>query len=55
MDFGSVTSTPAPAVWTLGIVRDPVVQYSNNGQNELRSSYYISAFDSVEDAVNMGS
>lgn len=55
MDFGSVTSTPAPAVWTLGIVRDPVVQYSNNGQNELRSSYYISAFDSVEDAVSMGS
>ena len=52
MDFGSVSSTPAPAVWTLGMVRDPAVQYTNNGQNELRSSYYISAFDSIDDAVS---
>ena len=41
-----------PVVYTIGVVRDPVIQYTN-GNNELeeRRAYYWANFTSINDAV----
>ncbi|TDL21981.1 hypothetical protein BD410DRAFT_723660 [Rickenella mellea] len=43
VDLGNITQTSAPSVWLLGLLRDPVVQYTNgDGNKEMRSSYFWS-------------
>lgn len=51
-DFGSVTGTSELAVFVVGHIRDPVIQYiiQNNGLQD-RSSYFWTKFPTVADAV----
>ena len=53
VDVGSVSSTPTdPLVYTIGVVRDPVVQYTNSKvQLETRSSYFWGTYSNVHDLV----
>lgn len=52
-NFGSVSSTSEPAVFALGVVRDPVVQYTNGDvQTVERSAYYWSKFSNIHDVVS---
>ncbi|EJD08023.1 DUF1793-domain-containing protein [Fomitiporia mediterranea MF3/22] len=52
VDLGTISSVSDPVVYTLGVVRDPVVQYANrNVQIEKRSSYYWSNFSNIRDAA----
>ncbi|KAL5533551.1 hypothetical protein ACEPAG_11 [Sanghuangporus baumii] len=52
VDWGNITTTPEPAVWALGAVRDPSVQY-RTPENDLenRRPYFMSTFSSVVDAI----
>ena len=41
-----------PVVYTIGVVRDPVIQYKNgNNQLEERNAYYWANFSTVDDVV----
>ncbi|KAL5519645.1 hypothetical protein ACEPAH_1328 [Sanghuangporus vaninii] len=52
IDWGNITTTPEPAVWALGAVRDPSVQY-RTPENDLenRRPHFMSTFSSVTDAI----
>ncbi|KAF9259185.1 hypothetical protein L218DRAFT_1004159 [Marasmius fiardii PR-910] len=50
-NFGNITRSSTPAVWSLGLVRDPVVTYSAGAIAETRSPYFRTQFENVEDAV----
>ncbi|KAL5494578.1 hypothetical protein ACEPAI_39 [Sanghuangporus weigelae] len=52
IDWGNITTTSEPAVWALGAVRDPSVQY-RTPENDLenRRPYFMSTFSSVIDAI----
>ncbi|TDL21956.1 DUF1793-domain-containing protein [Rickenella mellea] len=51
--LGNITTTSTPVVWLLGLLRDPVVQYTNgDGNNELRSSYFWSQYTTPQGAIN---
>ncbi|KAI0774201.1 DUF1793-domain-containing protein [Fomes fomentarius] len=52
-DFGSVTGPSEPAVFVVGHVRDPVIQYiiQNNSLQD-RSSYFWTKFPSVAGAIS---
>lgn len=51
-DLGSIQNTSEPVVWAVGVVRDPVVQFTNsNGVTEERRAYYWSAYSNIHDAV----
>ena len=39
VDLGSIQSTAEPIVWVVGVVRDPVVQYTNAEGNFTKSEY----------------
>ncbi|KAL5519656.1 hypothetical protein ACEPAH_1339 [Sanghuangporus vaninii] len=50
--LGSVSSTSEPIAFALGVVRDPVIQYTNRlTQIEERSAYYWSQFTNIHDAI----
>ncbi|KAI5119765.1 hypothetical protein M0805_009236 [Coniferiporia weirii] len=52
VDWGSITDTPEPAVWALGVVRDPSVQYLlAGGMTQMRSPYFMSAFNDTDSAA----
>ncbi|KAF9007842.1 hypothetical protein BDQ17DRAFT_1350037 [Cyathus striatus] len=51
VDLGTITQTSDPVVWSLGLVREPVIQYTTSGNIQLRSSYYWSAYNAVDDIV----
>ncbi|OCB90969.1 DUF1793-domain-containing protein [Sanghuangporus baumii] len=52
VDLGSVSSTSDPIAFALGVVRDPVIQYTNRlTQIEERSAYYWSQFTNIHDAI----
>lgn len=52
LDLGTIQATSAPVVWAVGVVRDPVIQYTNStGQTEERRAYYWSKYSSIHDAV----
>ena len=54
VDFGSVVNTTVSPVWAIGIVRNPVVQYTGtNGQIQNRSSYYWSAYSTIQEVVSV--
>ncbi|KAF9255201.1 DUF1793-domain-containing protein [Marasmius fiardii PR-910] len=50
VDFGNIMASSAPAVWSLGLVRDPVIMYSV-GDARNRSPYFRTQFGQVEDAA----
>lgn len=49
VDVGSVQSASSPVVYAVGVVRDPVVQYTNE---ESRSPYYRVQYTNVHDLVS---
>lgn len=52
LDLGTIQSTSEPIVWAVGVVRDPVIQYTNaSGQREERSAYYWANYTTIHDAV----
>lgn len=52
VNFGAVSTTTDPLVFAVGIVRDPVVQYTNSAtQIENRSSYYWGSYGTTHDLV----
>jgi hypothetical protein len=58
IDLGSVASNnqPDPVFWALGLVRDPLVNYTpgfgSQLPNQLRTGYYWSAYGSVDQVVS---
>ncbi len=54
VDLGNIVSTSEPVVWGIGMTRDPAVAYTAaDGTGELRSPYWRSQFDNVQDAVSL--
>ncbi|KAG2023934.1 glutaminase GtaA, variant 2 [Coprinopsis cinerea AmutBmut pab1-1] len=54
VDLGGVsdTSSPAQALFAVGVLRDPVVQYSREGSSEeARRPYFLTKWSTVEDAL----
>ena len=53
VDLGSISSTSEPVSYAIGVVRDPVVQYTNSlvQIQELRA-YYWSQFSNIHDVVS---
>ncbi len=53
VDLGIITpgAQVDPVVWSLGLVRDPLVTYTANGPEQSRRAYYWSKYSSVEQAV----
>ncbi|KAF7783395.1 hypothetical protein Agabi119p4_1419 [Agaricus bisporus var. burnettii] len=54
IDLGSITPTtqPDPVVWALGLVRDPLVNYSAGSGFQSRIGYYWSAYHSIDDVIS---
>ena len=53
-DLGNITSTKAPIVWSLGVVRNPVVSYlTGSGQVQPRAPYFLTKYNNVQDAVSL--
>lgn len=51
-DLGMVTDASEPVVFSIGHFRDPVASYIvAENEFELRSSYFLSAHSSIDDAV----
>ncbi len=54
LDLGNITSTSEPVVWSLGVIRNPVVSYTTGtGQSETRVPYYLAQYSNIPDAVNV--
>ncbi|KAJ3480136.1 hypothetical protein NLI96_g8556 [Meripilus lineatus] len=52
-DVGSITTTSSPIVWTLGIVRNPVLSYYiDSRQSQLRYPYYASQYTKIGDIID---
>ncbi|KAF8992055.1 hypothetical protein BDQ17DRAFT_240301 [Cyathus striatus] len=51
IDLGNITQTSNSVVGVLGLVRDPVVQYTTSGSIQIRSSYYWSAYNTINDII----
>ncbi|KAI0958924.1 hypothetical protein AcV7_004605 [Taiwanofungus camphoratus] len=53
VDLGTITSTQSPVVWSVGYVRDPVIQYtSSTGETQPLSPYYVTQYQNIQDAIN---
>ncbi|KAF6758772.1 glutaminase GtaA [Ephemerocybe angulata] len=54
LDLGNVinTPTPSPAIFALGIVRDPVISYNPGSTSDWRRPYWTTRWDSLGDAVS---
>ncbi|EKM77069.1 hypothetical protein AGABI1DRAFT_108435 [Agaricus bisporus var. burnettii JB137-S8] len=54
IDLGSITPTtqPDPVVWALGLVRDPLVNYSAGSGFQSRIGYYWSAYRGIDDVIS---
>ncbi|XP_006457506.1 hypothetical protein AGABI2DRAFT_123370 [Agaricus bisporus var. bisporus H97] len=54
IDLGSIdpTTQPDPVVWALGLVRDPLVNYSAESGFQRRIGYYWSAYRSIDDVIS---
>lgn len=53
LDLGNITSTSEPIVWSVGVVRNPVVSYTTgSGQSQTRVPYFLAEYSSVQDAVS---
>ncbi|XP_006457508.1 hypothetical protein AGABI2DRAFT_181692 [Agaricus bisporus var. bisporus H97] len=53
IDLGSITpnNQPDPVVWALGLVRDPLVSYSDGSRFQSRIGYYWSAYDNIDGVI----
>ena len=54
VDLGTIQSTTSPVTWSIGLVRDPSISYTTpNGTVQQRRPYYVTQYQSVEDAVSV--
>ncbi|TFY64799.1 hypothetical protein EVJ58_g2384 [Rhodofomes roseus] len=51
VDFGSVSATQSPVVWTVGYVRDPSIEYTLLGDASTLRPYYTTQYSSAQDAL----
>ncbi|EKM77075.1 hypothetical protein AGABI1DRAFT_130801 [Agaricus bisporus var. burnettii JB137-S8] len=53
IDLGSITpnNQPDPVVWALGLVRDPLVSYSDGSRFQSRTGYYWSAYHNIDGVI----
>ncbi|KAL5508771.1 hypothetical protein ACEPAG_4750 [Sanghuangporus baumii] len=51
VDRGNVESTPQPAVWTIGLVRSPTVQYRTRPGLEDRYPYFLSSYTDADSVM----
>ncbi|EMD37588.1 hypothetical protein CERSUDRAFT_114227 [Gelatoporia subvermispora B] len=53
VDYGSISSTPNPTIWTLGYVRDPSIKYTTpDGNTQLRSPYFRMNFSTPAEFIS---
>ncbi|KAJ3791208.1 DUF1793-domain-containing protein [Lentinula aff. detonsa] len=55
VDLGTNTNFATPVVWGLGLVRDPVIEYTtfaSSSDIQTRSSYFWTEFDTIADAID---
>ncbi|KAF8883857.1 hypothetical protein BD779DRAFT_1443590 [Infundibulicybe gibba] len=51
-DFGNISTISTPAVWALGVVRDPAIRYgSGDSSTQQRSSLFWTQYDTIGDAI----
>ena len=54
IDLGTIQTKDNSAIFALGIVRDPVIQYTNRqGKMENRTGYYRSRFPNINNVVRL--
>ncbi|KAF9007819.1 hypothetical protein BDQ17DRAFT_1237593 [Cyathus striatus] len=51
VDLGNTTQTSKSVCLVTGLVRDPVIQYTTSGSIQVRSSYYWSAYNTIDDII----
>ncbi|KAF9523661.1 hypothetical protein CPB83DRAFT_821241 [Crepidotus variabilis] len=51
-DFGNITSTSSPAIWALGLVREPSIRTATATGIQLRSSYFWTKYPSIDLAID---
>ncbi|KAF9000881.1 hypothetical protein BDQ17DRAFT_1245068 [Cyathus striatus] len=51
VDLGNITQTNKSVCLVTGLVRDPVIQYITSGSTQVRSSYYWSAYNTIDDII----
>ncbi|EJC99891.1 DUF1793-domain-containing protein [Fomitiporia mediterranea MF3/22] len=52
VDWGTIESTPEPAVWAIGVVRSPSIQYKTaSGAIQNRYPYFLSKYSDASDAA----
>ncbi|KAH8111919.1 DUF1793-domain-containing protein [Phellopilus nigrolimitatus] len=52
VDLGNITAATDPVLYAVGVVRDPVIKYTNaKVQIEQRSAYYWSQFSDIQDVI----
>lgn len=52
VDFGTVTVLNDPPTWAIGLIRDPVVNYTKpDGSTQSRSPYFRTRYSTDEEAV----
>lgn len=53
LDLGNITNMSEPVVWSIGVVRNPVVAYTTGaGKSQVRVPYFLIEYNSISDAVS---
>jgi hypothetical protein len=51
-DLGSISSTPSPVVWGIGLVRQNDIIYSTTSGNQTRQQYFFTEYSDVSTAMS---
>ncbi|ESK96787.1 glutaminase [Moniliophthora roreri MCA 2997] len=52
VDLGGIESSTSSTVWSLGVVRDPVVMYSSSNGPQSRSPFFRTQYNHIGDAID---
>ncbi|KAK0208960.1 hypothetical protein DFS33DRAFT_488996 [Desarmillaria ectypa] len=52
VNLNNITSTTSSVVWAIGLVRDPVISRYSTSASSSRSSYFWTAYNTVNDAID---
>ncbi|KAK0246466.1 hypothetical protein EDD85DRAFT_874820, partial [Armillaria nabsnona] len=52
VNLNNITSTTSSVVWAIGLVRDSVINLSSTGASNSRSSYFWTAYNTVNDVID---
>lgn len=53
VDLGTISRTPSSVVWSLGLVRDPTMQYAGDVPDRRRRSYFWTRYPIIERVVSI--